>query len=446
VLTVGAALLLAGCGGGGGSGGGVAPAAGCSVGELNSWLSDYMDEWYFWRAVSPRPVPNDQTPLASYFAALLYRGGLAPFPADRWSFTETTASFNRLFGDGQSLGYGVSVAGLEVSGRPDQPLYVRYVEALSPAALAGVKRGDRVLSLNGVPSSDVISRNDFSALTASAEGQTLVLGLQQAGAASTVTLSSRAYNLTPVSQDAIVTTPGGVKLGYLVVKDMISQVNAPLDAAFGRFRTAGVQGVVLDLRYNGGGLVSVASTIGSYLAGPRANGRVFTSLLYNDRRAATNNTVYRFNTPAQAVDAPRVWVLAGARTCSASELVINGLRGAGLDVVVVGDTSCGKPVGFLPTSQCGTTFNAVNFESVNDRGEGRYVDGIAPTCRLAEDFTTPLGSTAEPLLAAALRHADTGVCPAVAAGQAQVLASPRHADGGRSDARDGGERPGMLDR
>ncbi len=445
VFTACLAFTLAACGGGGGSDTAPAAATGCSTGELNSWLSGYMDEWYFWRGASPKPAPDSVTPLASYFPALLYRSGAAPWPADRWSFTETTASFNLLFGEGQSLGYGVSVAGLEVAGKPDQPLYVRYVEPLSPAAAAGVQRGDRVLSINGVASSELIARNDFAALTATAEGQTLVLALQRAGVGSTTTLTARVYGLTPVSRDTVVTTPGGRALGYVVVKDMISQVTAPLDSAFARFRAAGVQGVVLDLRYNGGGLVSVGATLGSYLGGTRADGRVFASLLYNSRRAGTNNSSYRFTAPAAAVNAPRVWVLTGPRTCSASELVVNGLRGAGLEVVVVGDTSCGKPVGFLPTSQCGTTFNAVNFEAVNDRGEGRYVDGFAPQCKVAEDFGKALGDTAEPLLAAALRHADTGACPAPAAGLAQALAAPRPA-AARSGVRDGNERPGMLAR
>ncbi len=448
LFTLTITLALGSCGGGGGADNGVAAATGCSTGELNGWLASYMDEWYFWRGASPTPAPSGDVSLASYFAALLYRGG-TPFPADRWSYTETTASFTRLFGDGQSLGYGISVAGLEVTGQPAQPLYVRYVEALSPAAAAGVRRGDRVLAINGVASATVIASNDFSALTASAEGQTLLLSLQGTdGVQRSVSLSSRVFALTPLAQDAVLTSAGGRKLGYVVVKDMISQVATPLDAAFGRLRAAGVQSVVLDLRYNGGGLVSVAGAIGSYLGGPRAEGRVFASLLYNERRAASNNTSYRFSNPATALDSARVYVLAGPRTCSASELVVNGLRGAGLDVVVIGGTSCGKPVGFLPTSQCGTTFNVVNFEAVNDRGEGRYVDGIAATCPVAEDFTQALGSSSEPLLSAALQHADTGRCPAPAAGQsqAQALAAGAAADRLKLRVQDGGERPGMLDR
>ena len=91
----------------------------------------------------------------------------------------------------------------------------------------------------------------------------------------------------------------------------------------------------------------------------------------------------------------------GHRTCSASEQVINGLRALAWTWWPIGDTTCGKPVGFLPADDgCGTTYSAVNFESVNARVEGRYFDGFAPTeridasdtCRVADDFTTPLGA------------------------------------------------------
>ena len=79
--------------------------------------------------------------MAAYFDAILSPGRPPVFPADRWSRSESTESFNRFFGDGATLGYGVSVAGLEVTGQPQRPLFVRWVEALSPAAAAGVQRG-----------------------------------------------------------------------------------------------------------------------------------------------------------------------------------------------------------------------------------------------------------------------------------------------------------------
>jgi len=112
--------------------------------------------------------------------------------------------------------------------------------------------------------------------------------------------------------------------------------------------------------------VSVGTTVASYAAGAVGNGQTFARLLYNDKRSANNNQDFTFTNPNSWSGFNKVYVLAGQRTCSASEQVINGLRGIGVNVVAIGDTTCGKPVGFLPQGDsCGTTYNVVNFESVN---------------------------------------------------------------------------------
>jgi carboxyl-terminal processing protease len=429
------AALLAACGGGGDDTGGNPPPTSCSVDEQKATLRTYFDDWYFWYALAPNPSPAAYASVADYFDALLYTGVDPAFPKDRWSNFESTESFNRFFGDGKSLGYGVSVAGLEVTGLPDQPLYVRYIEPLSPAATAGVVRGDQVLSINGRSAAEVITADDFSALTADSAGQTLTLALRNAGGDRTLTLTAAVFTLTPVSRASVVTTPLGRKLGYVVMKDMISQSLTPLDNAFADFRAQGVSDVVLDLRYNGGGLVSVASSVAAHVGGGGASGKTFATLLYNDKRAS-NNATFRFANPASALGVSRVYVLTGRRTCSASEQVINGLRGVGIDVISIGETTCGKPVGFLPTdlNQCGTTYSVVNFESVNARNEGRYFDGFGATCAVAEDWSKPLGANDEPLLATARTLADGGACPVAAARErpmSQRKATPRAEPGER---------------
>ena len=407
-------MLLAACGGD--SGYDAPPAvAECSVAGQKAWLGDYMNEWYFWYRISPRPDPAPYADVQGYFDALLYTGSSPDFPRDRYSGSQTTESFNRFFGDGASLGYGISVAGLELNRNGTLPLFVRYVEPLSPAGVQGaqgVQRGDRVLTVNGRPVSELIVADDFSALTPQQAGDTLTLLLRRNGFDRTVTLSATIFNLTPVTGTSVTTTAGGRRLGYVSVKDMVSQALAPLETAFSRFRADGVQDLVVDLRYNGGGLVSTGATLASYIAGTRGNNLNYASLLYNDKRAGSNNTSYRFTSQGSALSLPRVFVLMGRRTCSASEQLINGLRGAGVEVVAVGETTCGKPVGFLPTSSCGRTYSVVNFESVNQRNEGRYFDGFAATCAVAEDFSTAQGSSADPLMRAARQVADTGVCPA----------------------------------
>jgi hypothetical protein len=118
---------------------------------------------------------------------------------------------------------------------------------------------------------------------------------------------------------------------------------------------------------------------------------------------------------------------------------MNGLRGVDVEVVAIGETTCGKPVGFLPRNdECGTTYSVVNFESVNARNEGRYFDGFGATCEVAEDWSKPLGDLTEPLLAAAIQHVDTGACPPTAVRERPLFRRSK------SDRPEPGERRHMI--
>lgn len=437
-----ALALLGGCGGGGSSGPEISEPASCSVADQNAWLREYMADWYFWYAASPSPDPAGYTSVESYFSALLYTGTLSEFPADRWSYTTPSAGHELFYGEGKTMGYGLFVAGLEILATPDQPLRVRYVEPQSPAAAAGIVRGDQVLSVNGRVASELVAANDFAALSPLAAGERVTLQLRDAaGAERTAVLTAAVYDLTPVPAARVVDTGNGRRTGYLALKDFVQQAEPAMATAFASFRASGITELVIDLRYNGGGLVSTAASLASYVAGPQRNGQVFASLLYNNRHSGRNQS-FHFSSPASGLGVNRVYVLSGQRTCSASELVVNGLRPF-VDVVMVGDGTCGKPVGFLPISRCGTTYNAVNFETVNALNEGRYFDGFLPTCAVADDLDHELGSPAESLLAAARHHAATGACPAgTAMGTARALGFKRAADRPRST--EPGEQRGLI--
>jgi hypothetical protein len=430
-------LLLAGCGGGGSSSESASLPLSCSATDQKSWLASYMDDWYFWTAFSPKPAPGPYADALAYLEALRYTGSDSRFPADRWSYTQGSDAFNSFFTDGKALGYGLAVAGSELARDGSKPLYVRYVDPGSPAAVAGIQRGDRVTQIASRAASELIAANDFTALTASATGQTVAITTTRAGApAFSGLLTAASYDLAPVTGTAVLQSPRGRPLGYVAVKDMISQALSPADAAFAQFKAAGVADLVLDLRYNGGGLVSTGATLAGYIAGSRGAGLNYATLLFNDKHSASNQS-FPFAVPGAALNLPRVFVLMGRRTCSASEQLINGLRGAGLDVVTIGETSCGKPVGFQPTSYCGTVYSIVNFESINQLGTGRYFSGFAPSCAVAEDFTVAQASSADPLMAAAVRYADGGGCPA--ASSVPALPAALH-------PAEPGERQGMLAR
>ncbi len=416
------ALSLAGCGGGGGD---ASSALQCSVPQQQNRLRSYMQDWYFWNQASPDPAPQGFSTVDSYFAARLYTGTLVDFPvADVWSYVSSSADYQQFFSANQTLGYGLMVNGLEVGGQADQPLRVRYVEPGSPAAAAGLVRGDVLTRINGQPAAVWVAADDFSVFSPSAAGQSITLEVSNSAGSRSLSLSAAVYNLVPVVNAAVLSTASGRKVGTLLVKDMVDAALPALDSAFAQFQTAGVQDLVLDLRYNGGGLVAVGRTLASYVSRIRTAGATYATLWFNAQHRSSDRT-FTFDNPAAALTLSRVYVLTGPRTCSASEQVINGLAPY-VDVVQVGDVSCGKPVGFVPWEDgCGSVYSVVNFESINAASEGRYFNGLAPNagCEVAEDLAQPLGSASEPLLAAALRHIETGSCAgsAAVAGRASVL-------------------------
>jgi hypothetical protein len=212
-------------------------------------------------------------------------------------------------------------------------------------------------------------------------------------------------------------------MGYLMVTDMIDQALGPYDTAFGQFKAAGVQDVVIDLRYMSSGFVSNGEIMASYPAAPTTAGRVYANLFFNALIAPSANSVFTFSSFGNSLNLSRVFVLTGPRTCAAAEQLVNGLRPF-VPVVTIGDTTCGKPLGSTPASNCGTTYSPITFQVTNANNQGQYFGGIGATCRVAENLGVPIGADADPLLAGAERFADGGGCPP--ATLASATSSKRH--------------------
>jgi carboxyl-terminal processing protease len=224
----------------------------------------------------------------------------------------------------------------------------------------------------------------------------------------------------------VLSTPTG-PVGYMLFNDHVATSESQLIFAVAQLKAGGVTDLVIDVRYNGGGYLAIASELAYMVASPAAtNGTVFERLLFNSKNPF-GVTAAEAATPFHAVSQGlsttkgqalpqlglnRVTLLTGPGTCSASESIANGLRGVNVRVDLIGETTCGKPYGFLPQDNCGTTYFAIQFKGVNNKGLGDYDNGLAPTCQVADDFGHALGDPLEGRLAAALNYRATGICPA----------------------------------
>ena len=419
-----------------------------TLADERSFVRSYMDEAYLWYAeipeVDPSLPPYNATPtqvaLGNYFEALT-TPALTPANRrkDRFSFTLSTAQWNALAQTGVVSGYGIEWA--LASPTPPRAARVVYVENGSQAAVAGVARGDSLLQVvvDGV-TIDFVKTTDAAQIAAlneaifsPARGRQASFRLRgNDGAERTVALTAASVTTTPVKEARVIDAPGG-RVGYLLFNDFILPAEAQLRTAFETFRAANISDLVLDLRYNGGGYLFMASQL-AYMIAPAGTtaGKTFERSMYSDKRTAASNspasnmpflatssgvagTGTVANAPLPNLALSRVYVLATAGTCSASESVINGLRGVDVEVVVLGSGTCGKPYGFTARDNCGLSYFPVEFKGVNAKGFGDFADGFAPSCQVTDDLDNPLGSEREAMLAAALAYREGGSCPAIAA-------------------------------
>ncbi|MBD1583962.1 S41 family peptidase [Pseudoalteromonas sp. S16_S37] len=428
------------------------------------WARSFSHETYLWYDELPDPNPSDFDSTVKYFDTLRTS---AKTPSgkdkDQFHYTESYEDFQKESQSGVVAGYGVRWK--SISSKPPRILKVAFTQDNSPAALAGLQRGDQVVAIDGIDfnTANVDEINKLRAGLAPKPGESHVFTISRLNADTgsveqlNMTLVAGDIESTPV-QNAHIKNVNGRNIGYVQFNQFIAVGQRPLIEAFKSFANNGIDDLVLDLRYNGGGLVDMAAQLGYMLAGPtltqassNSNGKVFSATTYNDKLSAQNTYVhfgYRaidwskqiyLDEVLPSVKLNTVYILATEDTCSASELVINGLRGIDVNVVLIGSQTCGKPYGFYPTPNCGEVFYTVQFRSENAKQFGDYADGFTPVpsnenntelglsaritgCQVEDDLSHPLGSANEAMYAAAITHIQTGQCPEPTMNQQNVAA------------------------
>lgn len=413
------AALLQACGGGGSEAPAPPPVAGgCSIPEQRQSLREFMQSQYFWYRDMPAPDEN-AAGMDAYFRSMLV-------PQDRFSYSEPTELYRQVFTEGRRIGYGYTLVWADMA---RTQLRVRTVEPLGPAARAGLARGDRIVSIDGHSPTD-IAAGLLPPVTTPGVPRTFTVVTAQ-GQWKMLTASSEDYQLSPVGPSNVFEAPAGgapAKVGYLAYHQFVVYSHERLQEVFAGFAQAGVSDVILDLRYNGGGDVTVSRQLASLVGGTATLGQIYANLRFNEQQAGRKQYLL-FNMPMATAGTPlqqglpRLFVIASASTASASELLINGLKPF-VDVVLIGETTYGKPYGFVPHELCGTTYQAVQFEALNAEGAGGFTAGFPPTCAVADDLEHQLGDPQEARLRTALNYVATGSCGAAAARRAPKPSPP----------------------
>jgi carboxyl-terminal processing protease len=484
-------VLLAGCGGGGGGASGgldasppsTAPtntvlqasstyAQRCAPANVNAlgsnktgslaiekqWIRSYFDEVYLWpdevtglnASAAAYSGSDVAVALDNYFYDLtsikLTDSGAV---RDRFSFTMPTAEWKALADSGVEAGYGIEW-NLDSRSTPRQ-IRIAAVEPGSPAALADLKRGDVLLTADGVSAdtqdAGAVGRLNAAIYPAQLNAAHSFAFIRPGLGAVSRTLTSANVAMTAVPLRQVLTAADGGRVGHLVFNAHNAAAETPLIEAISYLKAQAVSDLVLDLRYNGGGYLFLASELAYMIAGPsKVGAQVFEHLSYNSKRAAESRDTPFYSTscmlgsggctsekPLPTLGFSRVFVLTQSGTCSASESIINGLRGVGVEVIQIGGKTCGKPYGFVGRENCGVSYFPIEFVGTNAKGFADYADGFEPVpaaqsagrklpgCTVDDDFAHAVGASNEAMLAGAISYRSTGVCPARPAGSSAGL-------------------------
>tara|TARA_R110001606_G_scaffold243754_1_gene391561 strand:+ start:3273 stop:4754 length:1482 start_codon:yes stop_codon:yes gene_type:complete len=446
------AAMLSACGGGSGSsnsvslppGGGATPtpsptpgSTSCSLQSRQNWAFEQINEWYLF----PETLPASLSP-TSYASVQDYIDALTATARsqgrDRYfTYITSIAEENAFLNSGATAGFGIRLS----YDSPTSRVFVLEAFEGAPALAAGLDRGTEILAI-GTSSANLQTVTSLfaqggsvavsSALGPSTAGTSRVLRFRNAaGVETTTTVSKADYAIQPISPryGVQIIDNGGTKTGYVNLRTFIDSAEQQLRNAFLQFRNAGVTELVIDLRYNGGGLVRTAELFADLLGRNRFANEVQSVTRFRSSKSANNET-RNFQTQAQSVAPTRIAFITTGGSASASELVINAMIPY-LDpnMALIGSNTYGKPVGQIGLDQnaCDDRIRIVAFATENADGNANYFGGLASSltnsCQAADDITLPLGDPGEASMARALGFLSGAACTPISGALAGATSS-----------------------
>lgn len=379
------------------------------VPRMNKFTEDKMKSVYLWAAEVQDRYPSRDLNPSVFFNQMVYE---AEDKAGQWSHIDNNNSGPTAGVDGYENGFGYWLQGYSYSGY--YFYQICYVYPNSPAARAGLKRGDVILENNRMP---VFGVNELE----NSEGLSLTVG--HVNSEGDIVPHKEVYCLTaeyiktsPIIKDTVLYV-GGKVVGYLHYCEFANDNKKSLQdlsSVFSRFKEAKVEEFILDLRYNPGGYVSSARHVCSYLA-PRSSVEKSALLItkyWNEKmqRKLKDEPSFleeHFDNSRDILDnnlnLKRLFTITGRYTASASELTISGLRSY-MPVIITGERTHGKYVGsvtYVPDDDelKSWALHPIVFSYLNADGES-VKEGMEPNFLIKESplDMKPLGDPEEPLL------------------------------------------------
>lgn len=373
----------------------------CSDAGQKQFVFEQMQSKYLWWDLMP------EVDVADFDDARSLAVGMRYTQLDRWTRVKNKAIANAWTMEGKFIGYGFSTRR-----DADDNVRISIVDANSPASAAGVFRGYKIISINGISKEELDDTGGWSSAYGPSEpGISADFVFEDlTGAQFSTTLTRDWIDSVSVPVHRIFDTPSG-QVGYILFTKFVSDAREELDAAFDAFSAAGVRRLIIDLRYNGGGTLSMARHLNNLAAGARAEGEISYELRHNEFLAQDKDRTYLFENLPNSLDPVQVVFITTGSTQSASETVINGIL-PHTQVDLVGSPTAGKPVGTKNYEFCEQLLSPISFRMNNSNGDADYYDGFPVDCDVSDDLLHQLGDEDEGMLAAALALAVGGSCPA----------------------------------
>lgn len=368
--------------------------------DLPAFLYLGMQDIYYWRSRVPANLNTSSFPTPD---SLLNFTKVRP--DDRFSaiIQDGVAYYNTLImGTTRTPKFGFESVWVK-----EGEVRITRVVAGSPAASAGLKRGQRVITYDGIPMPN--NSKDWKTLTDNLGMTTTIVVENNDGTRQTLSMMRTIHDeqVVPLVRTY---TIAGKKVGYLVFTSFTQSAVGELETAFATLKGENVTELILDLRYNGGGSVATVGTLCSNIASQLA-GTDYARITYNSRYTI-NNQKYTMSSRSNGLSLNRLFVITTNRTASASEMTINALRPY-ITVKTVGSTSYGKPVGsnIVIHKKSGYMLLPISFAYTNALGQADFVNGFAPDIPATDDITRDFGDPQESSLKAALFFIETGRAP-----------------------------------